>query len=540
MSQFKKSLESEILKEKFNNLLGSLDRNNTSKMIIERCYGELCSLEIAEGKSTAKDVQDELKGIGVEQNKVRHLITASTINEKVSTVADQYLLQRVAILENACKQLSAYSWMKPVGSFINETQDFLKRNELNILIERVIFDLEISKDSGYYKKAIEKLTESANSENVVYSIIENLEDQKWIPLVKRLYEYCEKMKGSANGHNPNFKVSKIYSPVEFLEEKGNYVFFSNGKLFETNGETINEFEGEISENFKSLISITETARFDKGVIRMYPNTNSIVDIDFNSESPKVKINNKIVESNNVETFMLASGFLKYTEKSKSAQILHAISEGNNIKELDFGYRVTSNLFEGVSVNVFNLNDKIYIQKLNRGMKENSFVLAESADEAVNIVKDFMNYDISNSITHLLETENAEKAVRERELEKVNSRIKFLMESLDNLERAAKINGVENSTQVVKAKELLESQISIHKAQLSKINGEEINEAVKINTANELEPGKEYRVKTVSGYIYQGCTDGIYIFNNEKGGTNTPLEFNEKTIKASLEAGEIEK
>jgi hypothetical protein len=87
MSQFKKSLDSEILKEKFNTLLKSLDRTNTSKMIIERCYGEICSLEIAEGKTSAKDVQDELRGIGVEQNKVRHLITASTINEKSTTVA---------------------------------------------------------------------------------------------------------------------------------------------------------------------------------------------------------------------------------------------------------------------------------------------------------------------------------------------------------------------------------------------------------------------------------------------------------------------
>jgi len=542
MSQFKKSLESEILKEKFSNLLKSLDRNNTSKMIVERCYGDLCSLEIAEGKVTPNDVMDQLRGIGVEQNKARHLITASVINEKKGSVADQYLLQRVAILENACKQLSAYSWMKPVGEFINETREFLKRNELGILIERVIFDLEVSRDSGYYKKAIEKLTEAANSENPVYTIVETMETEKWIPLVKRIYEYCEKLKGSSNGHNPNFKVSKIYSPIEFIEEKGSYAFFSNGKVFETDGNTITESEFTPSESFKSLIAITETSKFDKGVIRMYPNPSSIVDVDFNGESAKVIINNKIVESANIESFMLASGFLKYTEKDKVAKIMHAISEGNNIKELDFAYRVTSNLFEGVSVNVFNLNDKIYIQKLNRGMKENSFVLAESAEDAVNIVKDFMNYDITNSITHLLETETAEKAVRERELQKVNSRIKFLMESLENLERAAKINGVDASTQVIKAKELLESQIATHKAQLDKINGkvEDLNEGVKIASVNDLVPGKEYKVKTVAGYIYQGVTDGIYIFNNEKGGTNTPIEYNDKTIKGAIENGEIEK
>ena len=66
MSHLKKIMDSANLKEKYSTLLESLDRTNTSKMIIERQYGELCSLEIAEGTSTAIDVQDELKGIGVE------------------------------------------------------------------------------------------------------------------------------------------------------------------------------------------------------------------------------------------------------------------------------------------------------------------------------------------------------------------------------------------------------------------------------------------------------------------------------------------
>jgi hypothetical protein len=532
MSQFKKSLESGILKEKFNTLLKSLDRTNTSKMIIERQYGELCSLEIAEGTSTAIDVQDELKGIGVEQNKVRHLITASMMNEKRKTVADQFLLQRVAILEKSCKELSAYSWMKPVGTFISETQEFLKRNELNILIERVIFDLEVDKNVGYYKKAIIGLSEASKSENPIYAITETMEDQKWIPLVKKLYEYCSKLKGSVNGQNPNFQVSKIYSPIEFLEEKGTYTFYTNGKVLETDGSTISEFEGQVSENFKSLVSITESAKFGNGVIRLYPNPSSIVDVDFNGESPKVVINNKVVESSNVESFMLASGFLKYTEKSKAAQIMHAISEGNNIKELDFGYNVNSSLFEGVSVNVFNLNENIYIQKMNKGMKENSFVLAESAEDAVSIVKDFMNYDISNSLTHLLETENSERIMREKELDKVQSRIKFLMESLGDLERVAKINGVENSTQIVKAKELLESQIELQNSELAKITSKDI-----VINENHCTPGKEYKIKGENGWVYQGETDGKHIFNNDKGGKE-PITYDIKAWEAAHKSKEI--
>ena len=536
MSQFKKSLDSDVLKEKFIKLLESIDRNNTSKMIVERHYASLSSLEVAEGKRTSKDVYDELQGIGVSQNQARHLATAQSLTEKRTHVADQFMIQRIAILESSIKDLNVYNWMKPVAAFIAETQDFLKRNELNILIERVIFDLELSKEANYFKKAIDKLAEAANSENPAYTIVETLESEKWIPLVKRLVEHCEKIKGSVNGHNPNFKVSHVYSPVEFIEETSNYVFFSGGKVFETNGEIISEYTGSISESFKKLVSITESAKFANKMLRLYPNVNSVIDIEFVAEGAKVLINNKLVESNNVESHLMAGGYLKYGEQNKIAQIQHAIAEGRNIKDLDFAYRVTSSIFEGVSATIFNLNDKIYIQKINKGMKENSFVLAESAEEAVRLVKEFMNYDISGSITHLLENEIAENITREREIAKIESRIKFLIESVANLERVSKLNGVENSEKIKAAKELLESQIAEQTKELSKytkiVNEETVSQS-------ELTPGKEYKIKGVV-YIYQGATDGVHIFNSDKGEKPTPIEMTDDELKAAIDSKQIEK
>ena len=534
MSQLKQSLDSAVLKEKFSTLLEKIDRNNTSKMIVERYFANVSSLEIAEGKVTAKDAYDELRGIGVEQNKARNLVTASTINEKKSSIADQYFLQRVHILESSIKDLKAYDWMKPVGEFIKESQEFLKRNELGILIERVIFDLEISRESNYYKRAIDKLVEASNSENPIFSITETLSSEKWIPLVKRLVEHCEKLKGAVNGHNPNFKVNRVYSPVEFVEESGSYTFYSSNKLFETDGNTITESTKKPSESFNKLITISESAKFANKMMRLYPNPNSIIDIDFTGESSKVMINNKLVESANVESHLIAGGYLKYGEIGKAAQISHAISEGRNIKDLDFAYRVTSSVFEGLSVTIFNLNENVYIQKINKGMKENSFILAESAEDAVRIVKEFMNYDISGSLTHLLENEKAESELRSKEIAKIESRIKFLIESRENLERVAKLNGVENTTKIKAAKELLESQISEQESELKKATGE-FKESEKVDES--CTPGKEYKIKGETGWVYQGVTNGVHIFNNDKGGKE-PIKYDEKQWTEAHKSGEI--
>ena len=479
MTNYKQSLESKVLKARLNRLMESLEKNNTSKMILERYYANICTLEISEGSATSKEVHAELKDLGLNESKIISAVSSSVVPERRG-VSDHFAIQKIAILENICKELNPYIWMKSVASFIAETQDFMRTNELSILLERIVYDLENDRNAGYYKQAIDTISEAAISDNPIYAILENTKDQKWIPLVKKLYEYCETRKGSVNGTNPNFIVSKIYSPIEFIEERGSYVFNANGRVFETDGESIMEYEFPTSDKFKSLLAITEKAKFESGVMRLYPNNFSTLDINFNEEKPKVFINNKLVESTNVESHLIAGGYAKYSEKEKFAQIQQAIHEGNNIKELDFGYTVNSRLYETVSVSVFSIGENVYIQKVNRGMNENTLTKAESAEDAVSIVKDFMNYDITNSIKHLTEAEEAKKMSKEKEVSKqldylnsiyekesetIRTRIKTLTESLADLDRVARLNGVENTTKIVQAKSLLESQIIIAKEAL---------------------------------------------------------------------------
>jgi hypothetical protein len=535
MSHLKKIMDSATLKEKFSNLLENLDRVNTSKMIIERHYARVASLEIAEGTSSANDVYSELKGLGVEQNKARHMVQVASLTEQKTQVADQFLLKRIEILQSASKELGAYSWMPAVGQFIKESQEFLKRNEVYILIEQIIFDLETDRSRSYFSKAITKLRECSEAENPVMSIIETMEEEKWIPLVKKLYEYASNLKGSISGENPNFKVSRIYSPVVAIDEE-TYVFVSSGKVLEVKGSVICESDHQLDESTIGLVRIAENAKFSEKGMRIYPNTNSVLDLEF-GETTTAKLNGKVVESNSIENHLMAGGFVKMGETGKLSFISQAVNEGSKIKEIDFGYRVTSSIFEGLSASIFNIEEKIFIQKLNKGMKENTLIEAQSAEEAVRIVKDFMNYDISNSLTHLLENEKAEASRKEKEIGKIESRIKFLIESLADLERIAKINGVEDSEHIKKAKDLLESQIAEQNAALSKFG---LTEAVAVSSTADLTPGKEYTIGGISGYTYQGVTDGKHIFNNDKGAKPTPVEMSEVELADAIKAKKIEK
>ena len=552
MSQLKSKFDSASLKVKFSELLESIDRNNTSKMIVERYYGKLASLEIAEGTITAKDAYAELLGKGVEQNQARHLATASTLSEAKTTIADSYLLGRVAILESAIKELKAYSWMPQVKTFITEGEDFIKSNQTYILIESVIRDLEVDRNKSYYTKAITALREASNSENPVFAVVDTMESEVWIPLVKRLYEYCNTQKGAINGQNPNFKVSKIYSPVEAIDEN-TFTFASSGKFLVVSEDgAITESTNPASDDFTSLVRLAESAKFTNNTMRVYPNPNSVLDIAFGEET-KVSLNGKLVESSNITSQLMASGIVRMNEQEKLAMIGRAINEGSKIKEIDFAYKVTSSIFEGLSATIFNTNDRIFIQKVNKGMQENSIVEAANATEAVDIVKTFMNYDISESLNHLLENEKAEVERKTAELNKVESRVKFIIEKLADIEAAEKTLG--KSEFIDQAKSLLESQLKEQNDALSKLKGEIVEAAAdtfdpataelptsgdtKLTSCKDLVAGQEYTVKGTTGYVFQGEADGSYMFNQKDLETSAqPIHIKESEVEELISAGEI--
>jgi hypothetical protein len=551
MSKLKTKFDSVLLKSKFSELLESIDRNNTSKMIVERYYGNISSLEISEGSVSAKDAYAELISKGVEQNKARNIATASTLSESKTIVADSHLLGRIAILESAMKELNPYSWMPQIKTFITEGQDFIKANQTYILIESVIRDLELDRNNSYYTKAINSLREASNAENPTFAVVEGLETEVWIPLVKRLYEYCSTQKGAINGQNPNFKVQKIYSPIETIDES-TFAFYSSGKFLEISGNTISESKFNGNNDFNSLVKISESSKFSENQLRMYPNHNSILDITF-GESPKVVLNGSIVESTSIATQLVTSGFVRFNEQDKLALIQRAVNEGAKIKEIDFGYKVTSSVFEGLSVSIFNIEDRVFVQKINKGMKENSLVEASSANEAVEMVKDFMNYDITESLSHLVENEKTEISRKNAELGKVESRIKFIIEKLADIDSAERTLG--KSEFIDQAKQLLESQLKEQSRTLGKLKGEIVEGVetpflpkagetavvgtVPVKIVAELILGKEYTVKGVPGYIYQGEADGAFMFNQKDLETYAqPLHMTEIEVLAAIKNGEI--
>jgi hypothetical protein len=511
MSQFKTNFNTVSLKEKFENLYESIDKNNTSKIIAERYLKTISSIEV---------------------------------NESVEDVDSTYFLNRIKLLENSIRELRAYNWMPQIKNFIVENEKVLVENKLYILIESTLFNLKRDRNFKFFEKAINKLSEAKDSDNPVFYVVENLGAETWIPEVKSIFEYCKNLKGSIEGENPNFKITKIYSPIEPVNES-QFLFYSNGKTLLLDGQKIEESENLGSDNFKGLVSILESSRISDKQIRFYTNK-SIIDVNFGEETT-VSVNGKSVDSSILESYLLSGGHLRYSDKSNIRLYEMAINEGMRIKEIDFGYKITSNLYEGVSASVFNLGGKIYIHKINSGMKENQLIESTSASDAVNIVKSFMNYDISNSVKDILESETLEAEKKEVEINKIQKRIKFIIEKLAEVEKVESELG--STKKIEEAKNILESELKQQSQKLNVLEGVEIayDPATtskkgpgtdKIPSKNDLRAGKEYSVNGKPGYIFQGVADDVYIFNHKDETDPTPIHMNNVEVENSISKGEI--
>jgi hypothetical protein len=457
MQQLKNKFNDFDLKSKLASLLGQVE-NNSSKIILERAYKNL-------------NQEDMI----IENMKV---ISESQEND--------ILVNRLQVLESLTKELKIYDWHKDILAFINEATKFLADNSILIILESMVYDLKNEKNSNYYTGTIKKIQECSEAEKPVEMILETLKTEKWIPLVKRLYEYAETLKGSYNGKNPNFEVSKVYSPVEIVNESS-YLFHSNGLNLTLTEGKIEVYKEAASNSFASLCQIAENAKFDKDVMRVYPNNQHVLDIEFLAEGAKVMLDNKEIAAKDLDTYLVTKGIVSFNESAKLGSLQRAINEGNKIKEIDFAYNVKSKIYEGVSATVFNVEDKLFLQLTNHGMKENRIVECESANDAIATVKEFMNFDISESVKYLIDEEHKIEVEKEKAISAIQEKIDFLRENLTKIDEFEKTNGLTES--IKEARQILVDELAVQEelkknTLIEKINDEdyvngELNKGVKL-------------------------------------------------------------
>lgn len=434
MSILKTKFDEFDLKVKFNSLLESISPNNSSKLLAEMYVKRFADLNF---NTKVNNFMNEQRGI-------------------LPSDERELRIKNIRLIESAVKELHVHDWYAPVNAFLTEANAFLKSNENYILLESIILDLKSDKSTKYYTNAIEKLVECSNSTNPITHVLETLKTEKWIPLVAKLYEWCEKQEGKISGKNPNFIVESIYSPVVALD-KESYLIHSNGLNLVINESDVLAYNKEVPQKFSSLLALQESTKFVGDTLVYFPNAKNMIEVKHLNESVEVKFNGKVINPNELNENLKVANAIDFRNYGVISNIERAISEGKEFKELDFAYRIKTKMFEGLSVTVFKLNENIFVQLTNKGMNQNEISLCESAEEAVKVVKDFIRFDITDSLSEQIKDENVKEELKQKQISECQETILFLeteLAKIDKIESEIGVNESLSSAKIILDEELI--------------------------------------------------------------------------------------
>jgi len=432
MSQVLENLD---LRTKLENLYESLDdRNGSSKMIVERYIKQL-------------DLRSDY-----------------------------------SILRDCVAEMKQYDWLTQVDTFINESRNFVLENEVSFGLLNTLEYLRKDRNKGTYSAAINTLEEMKDlSEGELRKRLPNkLATHSWVPGVKELVSLAESVSGRNSSTDHRFTNKKAVSPI-VENEAGEFIFAVGRRAYAMNesGEIRLAKNNDLTPEFGSLVSLAENFDFTDDGLRMKLN-NGIVDIvlsenEDGSVSKEVKLDGHKIDENHLSSALMATGKFRAGDYGTIKVLEHALHSADKIFELDFVETIKSNVYEGVEVNVFKTDNGIYVNKINSYMNENVLIKPETTTDAINLVMEFVDYDITNSVKDLLEGEAKLEESRKKEENDIYERIDYIKNEISKISEL----GMDEMEEIKEAKKILNDALEAEKAKLNtmfKTKNVEIHEA----------------------------------------------------------------
>lgn len=241
-------------------------------------------------------------------------------------------------------------------------------------------------------------------------------------------------------------MTNILSPFVKVEES--YQFYTNGLTFEINKENdIKLIEGNnIDSNLKNAIVAFESFQFGKSSIKWFNGPSKFI-YDINEGT--FTMNESKIE-NSFTKHVLSSGVVRYNEVSKAELFESLPTMLENFVNLDFAAK-----FEGMgnTVNVFKLEEKVFVSRVNNQTRISNFFKADNANQAVEFVNEKTGQSAATFLSELVEGQTAELAKIEEKVSEYEKMITFLKDQRGLLAEADK-----SIEQIKQADNLISSEI----------------------------------------------------------------------------------
>ena len=455
-------------------------------------YESITNLETSDAVAKSFIETRSVKNLGI-RNAIQKIKESSIYTyPKAKMVCEQYQhlldnknIPEFSLINNFVNELASFSWDSSIAPIAEELKEKAKSFSREIEVANVLESIKNSGSSSFYSELSETLNSWLVSENKSSGLlVRNISKFSFNPVIKNLINFLNihessdsrKLEVPVNVQGES-SVSKVYSPVLF--ENGRTFFFIGGCIFEATSDTLRKLPkseySNLSENYLRLALTTMKSH-----------------VKINESGISIKLGKKIVtlveENDNVSVYLgkdklrfgdsvglakiiglESSSYFGVNESEVVGDIMTLYTNYSNIVELDFAKSITSNVYEGLGINLFKWNSQIYLQKINEAMRENS-LYEVNGSQAVALVKNFMRYDISEGLTEFLDGESKIKSVMINDRSKVLENISKIEDEIIKVENLMESNPLyKNSKEIHIAHSMLEKELQSLKTKWNQIN-----------------------------------------------------------------------
>jgi len=389
------------------------------------------------------------------------------------------------VAESFVNEFSNFAWDSNVKEAVNRVTEAINTFRPEIEVSKALYQIENSGNSDFYSPVKESLSKWLVSESKsIPALSRELGVWSFNPIVKNLVNGLSILETNSSkvnipAINGNSEVQKVYSPV--LVEGGRTVFVIGKTLFEGSSDGIRKLtKNDIKFLDKDFLSLLESfysdgVKVDSNGLSIYKGETRISIIEENDQ-PKIYINGDAARFDDYNQLakiisLKISNSLGVNESKFIYDVIRLYENFEKIVELDFAKSVISKVYEGASVSLIKWEGKIYLQKVNESMRENS-LYSVNGTQASNIVKEFLRYDISEGLTEFLDGEKKIKSIMINDRKKVIENISIVENEMRKIESLVSTNPLyKGSKQLSEAYSILEKELQTLKSKWSTINSE---------------------------------------------------------------------
>ena len=473
----------------------------------------------------------------------------------------------VYLFESFLRDLSNFSWEENAKTTLANLTKVYEANVREILVLKTIADLKNSGGREIFSGLSESLAEWLMSPNRVSETL-LLEMKKWAftPAIKGLINNISLLESKSTtrleikSDNSNCEVKKIVAPSMVAENYtihavgGRFIKIGNGKLAIMEKREVSKLPGKFL-NAVLALSGQDIRINENGVDFLSPKTK--VSVVFEGNEKKVYLNGRQMNIDNLGT-ILSVELRNYFGNAAPIveRVMNMVKYSDELADLDFAKSIKSKVYEGVEANLFKVGKKIYVQRVNPAMKKNE-IFEANGNQTVNLVKEFIGFDISESLTEFLDGETRVKSIMYNDKKTIADNMKIVENEMAKIENVIKSNPlVANAPEILAAKEMLANESEILKSRWNEINVEierfeKGSKKVELNEIGTYGIDTEVKIKRngMKGHIIGiNGSSKTYTVMHEKGGSdeyffndviNTADEIETVEINAVTEGADID-